>query len=138
MHLQQLPRVVLQVVANDSDKGPNSDLEYSLCFDNETQEMINNRNQGSNKTLLASEAPWFEIEPRTGEISLVAVDELLSRCQTSEKRNKRKSEKYGLIVSAIDKGEPRLTATTSVQVLFMTSGQELSDAVSLSMKIYFN
>ena len=132
--IHPLPRVILQAVANDSDKGPNSDLEYSLCFDNDTQQMISTRNQGNNKTVLASDAPWFEIDPRTGEISLVAVDEMPSRCQSSDKRGKRKSEKYGLIVSAIDKGEPRLTATISVQIQFVASDQELFESASVYFK----
>lgn len=132
--IQHLPRVILQVVANDSDKGQNSELEYSLRFDNETQQLIDKKRQEENKTVIMPDAPWFEIEPRSGEISLVAVDELLPKCHT-EKRGKKELGRFGLIVSASDKGEPRLTATASVQVRFTTSELEQTDAVCL---VYFN
>lgn len=127
--IQHLPRVVLQVVANDSDKGSNSELEYSLFFDNDTQLQTSSRKQEDNKTTLTSDTPWFEVDPRSGEISLVAVDELLSRCETTEKRTKQELGRYSLIISATDKGEPRLSATTSVQVRFTISDQEITEDV---------
>nr|CDS28955.1 protocadherin fat 3 [Hymenolepis microstoma] len=128
--IQHLPRVILQVVANDSDKGQNAELEYSLRFDNETEQLIDKKRQEQNKTAIMSDAPWFEIEPRSGEISLVAVEELLSTCHT-EKRGKKELGRFGLIVSASDKGEPRLTATAPVQVRFTTSDLEQADATNL-------
>ncbi|VDO01375.1 unnamed protein product [Rodentolepis nana] len=118
-------------VANDSDKGQNAELEYSLRFDNETEQLIDKKRQEQNKTTIMSDAPWFEIEPRSGEISLVAVDELLSTCHT-EKRLKKELGRFGLIVSASDKGEPRLTATAPVQVRFTTSNLDQTDAVCLT------
>uniref|UniRef100_A0A5K3ESY7 Cadherin domain-containing protein n=1 Tax=Mesocestoides corti TaxID=53468 RepID=A0A5K3ESY7_MESCO len=136
--IQHLPLVVLQVVANDSDKGPNAELEYSVKFDNETQQMVISKKGEDNKTQLAPDAPWFEIEPRSGEISLVAVDEVFSRCQTSDKRGKRELGKYGLVVSATDKGEPKLSATASIQVRFTTSDQELLESVRLCVQSSFS
>lgn len=121
--------MILQVVANDSDKGQNSELEYALRFDNETQLLIDKKRQEENKTAITPDAPWFEIEPRSGEISLVAVDESLSRCQT-EKRGKKELGRFGLIVSVSDKGEPRNTATACVQVRFTSSDPEQIDTVS--------
>lgn len=123
--------MILQVVANDSDKAPNSELEYSLRFDNETQQLIANRRREENKTAMMPDNPWFEIEPRSGEISLVAVDEFLSRCHSPEKNGKRELGRYGLIVIATDKGEPRLSATASLQIRFTISDMEPTDAVSL-------
>ncbi|KAH9284314.1 Protocadherin-11 X-linked [Echinococcus granulosus] len=129
--IQHLPRVVLQVVANDSDKGPNSELEYSLYFDNDTQLLTSNRKHEDNRTTPVSDAPWFEVDPRSGEISLVAADELLSRCETIEQHSRRDLGRYDLIVSATDKGEPRLSATASVQVRFITSDQENMEEANL-------
>ncbi|KAM7535931.1 hypothetical protein Aperf_G00000098699 [Anoplocephala perfoliata] len=131
--IQHLPRVILQIVANDSDKAPNSELEYSLRFDNETQQLIASRRHEENKTAMMPDAPWFEIEPRSGEISLVAVDEFLSRCHSPEKNGKRELGRYGLIVIATDKGEPRLSATASLQIRFTTSDMEPTDATSMTL-----
>ncbi|VDM26705.1 unnamed protein product [Hydatigera taeniaeformis] len=114
-------------------------MEYSLCFDNDTQLLMSGRKQEDNKTALMSDTPWFEVDPRSGEISLVAVDELLSRCETTEKRTKRELGRYGLIISATDKGEPRLSATTSVQVRFTISDQENTEEVgefAVAVKVF--
>ncbi len=127
--ITRLPHVILQAVANDSDKGQNAELEYSLRIDNETMGVhLSSSSSADNKTV--PEAPWFEIEPRSGEISLVAVEEMSSRCQSEQKVKRKDLGSYNLIITVTDKGEKRLSATATVEVRFTTSDQDSVDSVS--------
>ncbi|VDN10311.1 unnamed protein product [Dibothriocephalus latus] len=140
-----LPKVVIQVVANDSDKGLNAEIEYSVNFNKDGDpasaiQIPTDDKKASSPLPHRQEAtatpkgreydlPWFDIEPRSGEVSLVAADGLSLRCQALRQDQmlvNRELGKYTLLVTAKDKGVPALSAVAQVYVRIITTDTDVT------------
>nr|VZI43203.1 unnamed protein product [Spirometra erinaceieuropaei] len=160
-----LPKVVIQVVANDSDKGLNAEIEYSISFNKDipdagsssTQQLavddsklpaptssspvlgsrplmrqegtVTHKQVASSSRSREYDLPWFDIEPRSGEVSLVAADGLSLRCQALRQDQllvNRELGKYSLIITAKDKGVPSLSAAAQIYVRIITTDTDVA------------
>lgn len=152
-----LPKVILKVAANDSDKGANSELEYSISYHNDSklETVVTSKVGITNKSIKKlnpivqrdPELPLFDIEPRSGEISLVDTSALSSRCQsalqTAEHRGipplaNRELGKYNIVVTATDKGSIQLSATAQIFIRVITTDVDMLDKVSIYPAIIKN